>query len=48
LEALVELLSMCEVVKASTFTDAKELLETQDFDKKFGPDWQTGLSHLKR
>ena len=40
LEALVELLSMCEVVKASTFEDAKELLETQDFDKKFGPDWQ--------
>ena len=38
LEALVELLSMCEVVKASTFADAKELLETQDFDKKFGPD----------
>jgi DNA-binding NtrC family response regulator len=32
LEVLEELLSMCEVVKASTFEDAKELLEAQDFD----------------
>ena len=32
LESLLELLSMCEVVKASTFEDAKELLESQDFD----------------
>jgi len=32
LETLEELLSMCNVVKASTFKQAKELLETQDFD----------------
>jgi DNA-binding NtrC family response regulator len=32
LEALEELLSMCEVVKASTFEEAKDLLESQDFD----------------
>jgi len=32
LEVLEELLSMCEVVKASTFEDAKKLLEAQDFD----------------
>ncbi|MFC1531795.1 universal stress protein [Thermodesulfobacteriota bacterium] len=32
LETLDELLSMCNVVKASTFDKAKELLETQDFD----------------
>jgi len=32
LEALEELLSMCEVVKATTFEEAKELLESQDFD----------------
>lgn len=32
LEALVELLSMCAVVKASSYDDAKELLESQDFD----------------
>ncbi|MBW2617031.1 MAG: response regulator, partial [Deltaproteobacteria bacterium] len=32
LEALEELLSMCEVSKASTFEEAKELLESRDFD----------------
>lgn len=32
LESLVDLLSMCDVVKASTFEEAKELLETQNFD----------------
>lgn len=32
LEALEELLSMCSVVKASTFEEAKDLLESQDFD----------------
>jgi DNA-binding NtrC family response regulator len=32
LEALEELLSMCEVVKASTFEEAKDLLESRDFD----------------
>jgi len=32
LESLEELLSMCEVVKASTFEEARELLETQYFD----------------
>jgi DNA-binding NtrC family response regulator len=32
LEVLEELLSMCDVVKASTFEDAKGLLEAQDFD----------------
>jgi len=32
LEVLEEFLSMCELVKASTFEDAKELLEAQDFD----------------
>ena len=32
LESLLELLSMCDVVKASTFEDAKELLESRDFD----------------
>ena len=32
LEVLEEFLSMCEIVKASTFEDAKELLEAQDFD----------------
>lgn len=32
LNALESLLSMCEVVKASNFKDAKELLETQYFD----------------
>ena len=32
LEVLEELLSMCEVVKASSFEGAKELLEVQDFD----------------
>ena len=31
-DALEELLSMCEVSKASTFDDAKALLESQDFD----------------
>ena len=31
-DALEELLSMCEVSKASTFDEAKELLESQDFD----------------
>lgn len=29
---LKELLSMCDVVTASTFNEAKELLESQDFD----------------
>ena len=32
LEVLEELLFMCNVVKASTFKEAKELLESQDFD----------------
>jgi DNA-binding NtrC family response regulator len=32
LEALQELLSMCDVVKASTFKEGKDLLESQDFD----------------
>ncbi|MGE5840361.1 MAG: response regulator [Deltaproteobacteria bacterium] len=32
LETLEDLLSMCEVVKASTFEDAKMALETQAFD----------------
>ena len=32
LDALEELLSMCDVEKASTFDQAKELLESQDFD----------------
>jgi len=32
LEALEELLSMCEFVKASTFEEAKDLLESRDFD----------------
>lgn len=32
LETLEELLPMCDVVKASTFNDAKELLEDQFFD----------------
>lgn len=32
LEALEELLSMCEVVKASSFEQAKRLLETEFFD----------------
>jgi DNA-binding NtrC family response regulator len=32
LEVLEELLEMCDVVKASTFEKAKELLESQDFD----------------
>ena len=32
LDALEELLSMCDVVKASTFDQAKDLLETQHFD----------------
>jgi DNA-binding NtrC family response regulator len=32
LESLEELLSMCDVVKASTFEEAKNLLESQDFD----------------
>jgi DNA-binding NtrC family response regulator len=32
LQALEELLFMCNVVKASTFEKAKELLESQDFD----------------
>jgi DNA-binding NtrC family response regulator len=32
LETLEEILSMCEVVKATTFERAKELLETQHFD----------------
>ena len=32
LETLEELLSMCEVVKASTFEEAKELLESEYFD----------------
>jgi len=40
LEALVELLSMCEVVKAASYDEAKELLESRVFDKKIGPDWQ--------
>ncbi len=31
-DALEELLSMCEVSKASTFDEAKELLESRDFD----------------
>ena len=31
LEALEELLDMCEVVTASTFEQAKQLLESQDF-----------------
>ncbi|MFH1953090.1 MAG: response regulator [Pseudomonadota bacterium] len=32
LDILEELLEMCDVVKASTFEEAKELLESQDFD----------------
>ena len=32
LESLVELLSMCDVVTASTFEEAKELLEIRYFD----------------
>ena len=32
LEVLEELLSMCNVVKASTFNEAKKLLESQNFD----------------
>jgi DNA-binding NtrC family response regulator len=32
LETLVELLSMCTVVKASTFKQGKELLEEESFD----------------
>ena len=32
LEILEELLSMCEVVKASTFEEARDLLESRDFD----------------
>ena len=32
LETLEELLSMCQIVKASSFDKAKTLLETQDFD----------------
>jgi DNA-binding NtrC family response regulator len=32
LEVLAELLDMCRVVTASTFDQAKKLLETQDFD----------------
>jgi len=32
LTVLKELLSMCYVVTASTFNEAKELLESQDFD----------------
>ena len=32
LEILEELLSMCEVVKAATFEEARDLLESQDFD----------------
>jgi len=32
LETLEELLSMCDVVKATSFEEAKELLETQYFD----------------
>ena len=32
LDTLEELLSMCDVVKASTFDEAKKLLETQNYD----------------
>ena len=32
LEVLEELLSMCDITRASTFDEAKELLETQCFD----------------
>jgi len=32
LEALEELLSMCDLEKASTFSEAKDLLESRDFD----------------
>jgi nucleotide-binding universal stress UspA family protein/CheY-like chemotaxis protein len=32
LETLAEMLTMCEIVKASSFDKAKVLLETQDFD----------------
>ena len=32
LETLVDLLPMCDVVKASTFDEAKNLLEAQYFD----------------
>jgi len=32
LDALEELLPMCDVVKASTFAEAKDLLKTQHFD----------------
>jgi len=32
LETLEELLTMCDVVKAASFEDAKKLLETQHFD----------------
>ncbi len=50
LEALADLLSMCDVVKASTFDEAKEKGKSfwwqwhdrfaSYFDKKIGPDWQ--------
>ncbi|MBC8458619.1 MAG: response regulator, partial [Deltaproteobacteria bacterium] len=32
LSALEELLSMCNVARASTFDEAKDMLESQDFD----------------
>ena len=32
MEALADLLPMCDLVKASTFDEAKKLLETQPFD----------------
>jgi DNA-binding NtrC family response regulator len=32
LETLADLLPMCDLVKASTFVEAKKLLETQSFD----------------
>jgi DNA-binding NtrC family response regulator len=32
LEALEEMLSMCDIAKASTFEEAKELLESRNFD----------------
>jgi len=32
LETLEELLSMCDITKATTFDEAKEFLENQDFD----------------
>ena len=31
LETLEELLSMCDITKASSFAEAKELLQNQDF-----------------